>query len=171
MTAKFRKSLIGFNQNDVIEYIKEVSASAKAKEEELNTLLAEEKKKNEVLTKTNAVLGEKLAFFEEKYQELNQLCDEVARVYLTTKASSKAIIDTTKENCNAMQEQVDMNINTLNEVQAALLKLKEQVTETANVYSDEVNNVSECLTSAKSIINANKAKCADAINEFNNVVK
>ncbi len=171
MTAKFRKSLIGFNQNDVIEYIKELGSTAKAKEQELNSLLENEKKKNEILTKTNVVLGEKLAFFEAKYEELNALCEDVARVYLTTKTSSKIIIDTTKENCDTMQEQVDMNINTLNEVQAALLKLKEQVTQTASVYSNEVNSVSECLTSAKSIIDANKEKTADAINEFNNVIK
>ena len=171
MTAKFRKSLIGFNQNDVIDYIKELSNTAKAKEQELNALFESEKKKNEILTKTNSVLGEKLAFFEAKYEELNALCKDVARVYLTTKTSSKIIIDSTKENCETMQEQVEMNINTLGEVQAALLKLKEQVTQTATVYSSEVDSVSECLTSAKSIIDANKEKTADALYEFNNAIK
>ena len=171
MTAKFRKSLIGFNQNDVIEYIKELSTAAKSKERELNSQLENEKKKNEILTKTNALLGEKLAFFEAKYEELNALCEDVARIYLTTKTSSKIIIDTTKENCDTMQEQVEMNINTLSEVQAALLKLKEQVTQTATAYSDEVNSVSECLTSAKSIIDANKEKTAEAINGFNSIIK
>ncbi len=171
MTAKFRKSLIGFNQNDVIEYIKELSLTAKNTEQELNSLLSEEKRKNELLAKTNAVLGEKLAFFEEKYEELNKLCEDVARVYLTTKTSSKIIIDSTKENCDAMQEQVDMNINTLSEVQAALVKLQEQVNQTAQIYSNEVESVSECLTSAKSIIDANKEKSINAINEFNKVIK
>ncbi len=171
MTAKFRKSLIGFNQNDVIEYIKEMSLNAKTKEQQLNAALSEESKKNELLTKTNAVLGEKLAFFEEKYDELNKLCEDVARIYLSTKVSSKILIESTKENCDTMQEQVDMNISTLNEVQLALLKLKEQVSQTAEIYSNEVENVSECLTSAKSIIDANKEKNITAINEFNSVIK
>lgn len=167
MSAGFRKSLFGFNQNDVIEYIKKAAEAAKAKETELNNVLQVQKSENDILTQTNKELSERLAKYEEKCNEITALCENMSRLYLTTKLSSQAIMDSTEENCKVIQVQLDNNLNTLEEVQSALNKLKDQVVQTAGVYTKEVESVSDCLDTAKEVIIANKSEANEAIQKFN----
>ena len=94
----------------------------------------------------------------------------MSRLYITAKASSKAIIDNTEENCKVMQVQIDNNLNTLEEVQSALTKLKSQVVKTADVYTKEVDSVSDCLQTAKEVINSNKEDCEDALKRFGEAI-
>ena len=166
MSAGFRKSLFGFNQNDVIEYVRKSSEAAKQRENELLGALEESKKENEILEETNIQLSSRVAEFERKCNEINAMCEKMSRLYVTAKASSKALVDNTEENCKVLQVQIDNNLNTLEEVQSALSKLKSQVMKTADVYTKEVDSVSDCLQTAKDVINSNKEDSEDALKKF-----
>ncbi len=166
MSAGFRKSLFGFNQNDVIEYVKKSSEAAKQREDELLLALAKKEKENKILEETNIQLSSRVAEFEKKCNEINAMCEKMSRLYITAKASSKALMDNTEENCRVMQVQIDNNLNTLEEVQSALSKLKSQVVKTADVYTKEVDSVSDCLQTAKEVINSNKDNSDDALKKF-----
>ncbi len=166
MSAGFRKSLFGFNQNDVIEYVKKASETAKQRETELLSEIDSKVKENKILEETNLQLSSRLAEFEKKCNEINAMCEKMSKLYITTKASSKAIMDNTEENCKVLQVQIDNNINTLEEVQSALSKLKSQVVKTADVYTKEVDSVSDCLQTAKEVINTNKSDSDDALRKF-----
>ena len=171
MAIGFRGSLFGFNKNDVIEYIKKSAEVAKTKENELNKALESVKEENNILNSTNKELSERLAKFEEKCNEITALCENMSRLYLTTKISSQAIMDSTEENCKVMQSQIDNNLSTIQEVQSALGKLKEQVAQTANIYTKEVDSVTDCLETAKEVINTNKSETDKAIKDFNEALK
>lgn len=166
MSAGFRKSLFGFNQNDVIEYVRKSSEAAKQRENELLGALEESKKENEILEETNIQLSSRVAEFERKCNEINAMCEKMSRLYVTAKAGSKALVDNTEENCKVLQVQIDNNLNTLEEVQSALSKLKSQVMKTADVYTKEVDSVSDCLQTAKDVINSNKEDSEDALKKF-----
>lgn len=167
MSVGFRSGLFGFNKKDVIEYIKKAAEEAKYKENELSKALEKEKNQNTILEKTNKELSERLAKFEEKCNEITAMCENISRLYLTTKISSQAIMDSTEENCKVMQSQIENNLSTIEEVQSALSRLKEQVVQTADVYTKEVDSVSDCLETAKEVINTNKSEADQAIKNFN----
>ena len=102
MAIGFRKSLFGFNTNDVINYIDKMHTAFQDKQttlnnelEKLNGELSLSKENYDSLLKEKDEIAAKLNEFEEKYAEIQRLSEVIGKLYLVAQANAKAIIERT----------------------------------------------------------------------------
>ena len=124
MAVEFRTSFLGFNRDDVLDYVhkkdadmKIMSASLKDKikalEEELSSLKAdfsEALKNNSELTAQNEELVASLKGYKAKEDEIESLSRKIGKLYLVSKSSAKSIVDRAEENASIINEQALLSI-------------------------------------------------------------
>ena len=115
--AGFRRSLFGFNTDDVLEYIEKTHKSFSKKQNALNEKaenLANElslsKEQYENLMAEKAVVDEKLNAFMAKYDEIEKLSENIGKLYLVAQANAQAIMSSSEENLNMSNEEVDQYV-------------------------------------------------------------
>ena len=103
--AGFRRSLFGFNSDDVLEYIEKTHKSFSKKQNALNEKaesLANErslsKEQYENLMAEKAVVDEKLNAFMAKYDEIEKLSENIGKLYLVAQANAQAVMSSSEEN-------------------------------------------------------------------------
>ncbi len=166
MAIGFRKSLFGFNTNDVINYIENMHNTFRDKQnklsDELDNVSKElslSKESYEVLSKEKDEIASKLNEFEEKYAEIQRLSDVIGKLYLVAQANAKAIIERTTENSRITNEEIGKNISAIDEAQSSLTSLKEQLNKTSDGFLSEIDSL---LTSLDDIKNQVEENCAAA---------
>ncbi len=159
MAFGFRKSLFGYNQEDVAEYLNkqsikhaevrtDLNGKIKAKEEEISSL-------NE---KLNSVISEKenlekdIVFYREKYEEVKTLSDNIGKLYLVAQTNAKAIMSAANEAKSATDTEIEQNINAINEANSALNSVKEKINDLCRNFTSDVEKLNETLENTKSII-------------------
>ena len=93
MAVGFKKSLFGFNCDDVMKYIERSQKSFAEKEKDLTNQVEELSKSldlsNENYRKLNdekELIAKKLADFSEKYEEIERLSENIGKLYLVAQA-------------------------------------------------------------------------------------
>ena len=93
--AGFRRSLFGFNTDDVLEYIEKTHKSFSKKQDALNQKadsLAKDlelsKEQYDNLMAEKAIVDEKLNAFVEKYEEIEKLSENIGKLYLVAQANA-----------------------------------------------------------------------------------
>ena len=178
MAVGFRKSLFGFNCDDVMKYIERSQKSFAEKEKDLTNQVEELSKSldlsNENYRKLNdekELIAKKLADFSEKYEENERLTENIGKLYLVAQANAQAIIANSEENANLANSEVEKNLSAINDAHESLDSLRKSVIQTSNEFLCEIDGLISSLNETKETIAANIASDEEHKNQFNEVFR
>lgn len=148
----FRKSFMGFNRDDVTNYIEALVKKYKQSEndllariENLNIDLRESRERADNL---QGLVNE----FEAKRAEIEQLSENIGKLYLVSQANAEAIIENAKQSSTAASEEVRRNIAGIEDTHSRLEGLRNEVMEAAKRFNQEVQHLTESLDDTKSTL-------------------
>ena len=173
MAIGFRKSLFGYNQDDVIEYVKKLHNNFKEKEQtfkadinaledKINNLLENEVK----LNAEKAELTSKLNEFTAKQAEMERLSENIGKLYLVANTNAKTIMANAEANSKLAEDEVSKNVSAIEETHTALNDLRSSINETAQSFTNEITALIESLEGAKSKISKGDNENSVASQEF-----
>ncbi len=178
MAVGFKKSLFGFNCDDVMKYIERSQKSFAEKEKDLTNQVEELSKSldlsNENYRKLNdekELIAKKLADFSEKYEEIERLSENIGKLYLVAQANAQAIMANSEENANLANSEVEKNLSAINDAHESLDSLRKSVIQTSNEFLGEIDGLISSLNETKETIAANIASDEEHKNQFNEVFR
>ena len=176
MSAGFRKSLFGFNCEDVMEYIEKSQKSFVEREndlsEQVEKLSAELELSNDNYRKLNEekeTISKKLEEFNEKYEEIGRLSENIGKLYLVAQANARAIMANSEKNAGLAAAQVQKNLSTLEEAHASLDELKKNIVRTTDEFVGEVDELIASLNDAREQISSNTVAALGSKEQFDEV--
>ncbi len=180
--AGFRRSLFGFNTDDVLEYIEKTHKSFSKKQDALNQKadsLAKDlelsKEQYDNLMAEKAIVDEKLNAFVEKYEEIEKLSENIGKLYLVAQANAQAIMKNSESSLNISNAEVEKNLNSIDEAHASLDEIRANIVKTSNEFVDELDDLIQSLVDTKGKITGNNKEAHEAIDDFdkfyNTIVK
>ncbi len=171
MSIGFRKSLFGFNQNDVIEYVKKLHSNFSEKEAEFKNQISSLKATAEKLEREKAELNCKLAEYEAKKAEMERLSENIGKLYLVAQTNAKTIMSNAEENSKIANEEIIRNVSAIEETHFALDSLRKSITETSENFTKEVSALMQSLQDTKSKISKDAEENNVAIEQFASLLK
>lgn len=176
MSVGFRKSLFGFNCDDVAAYIQKMHKSFAKKTDMLNEKaeslaneLALSKEDYEKLMGEKAIVEEKLNAFNEKYEEIERLSENIGKLYLVAQANAQAIMANSKENAKLTNLEVEKNLSSIDEAHDSLNTLRDSIVKTSDDFVNEVNNLLKSLDETREKITQNTTTSEKAKEQFETV--
>lgn len=176
MSAGFRKSLFGFNCEDVMGYIEKSQKSFVEREKDLSEqvekLSAELELSNDNYRKLNEekeTISKKLEEFNEKYEEIGRLSENIGKLYLVAQANARAIMANSEKNAGLAAAQVEKNLSTLAEAHASLDELKKNIVRTTDEFVGEVDTLISSLNDAREQISSNTVASLGSKEQFDEV--
>lgn len=170
MHKGFRKALFGFNTDDVLSYIAASDKVAKQKIDKLNAEIESLKAENSKLSAENEVLNVKASEYENKKEQIKLMSDNIARIYVTAKATSKILIDNANESRMLIEEANRERIEALDDTQLSMEQVKSKLIEAADTYSKEITALCNNLEHIKSRIDSNELESKNANEEFEELI-
>lgn len=174
--AGFRKSLFGFNTDDVLSYIERTHKDFTQKEESLSEEIKDLKKTVETLKKQIDLLEEaknyaesELKVYKDKERELERLSENIGKLYLVANENALAIMKNAEESKLMADEEIKRNINVLKEAHKSLESIKIGVAATNEEFKQRVDNLTSSLKSTENNIQTQTEESDNSINEFQNV--
>ncbi len=174
--AGFKKSLFGFNCEDVINYIEknhkkfaDKEAGLKAEISELKSELSKAMDEREKLNAEKQELDKKLQEFNAKYEEIERLSENIGKLYLVAQANAEAIIENSENSAKLISEEVNRNLYTIDEAHKSLTELRNSITATSKGFVDEVETLMQSLGDTRRQIEDNSTNAANAKDEFEKV--
>ena len=178
MSVGFRKSLFGFNCDDVIEYISRTHKTFVDKEKKLSEkvdgLVREldiSKSEAEKLASEKQELDAKLAEFTAKYEEIERLSENIGKLYLVAQANAQAIMESSANSAKITAEEVSKNLYTIDEAHDSLKELRQSITRTSDDFVAEVDRLISSLNTTREQIAANTEAEDNAKNTFEEIYK
>lgn len=169
MAIGFRKSLFGFNQNDVVDYIEKTHIKFKTKTDELNNKLEEAKRDYDNLTKEKDEINNKLNEFIKKADEIEMLSEKIGKLYLVSQSNAQAIMTNAEENKEKAQQEVTKNLSAIDEAHVSLNELRTSIISTSENFIKEVDTLLSSLATTRDQINENIAESDNALENFEKV--
>lgn len=176
MSVGFRKSLFGFNSNDVIEYIEKAQRNFNAKENALNKKLDGLKSELEHSTKLCEELAnekqdlqQQIDAFNAKYEEIERISENIGKLYLVAQTNSKAIMENSKNSVQLADAEIERNLNSISDAHKSLNELRDRITKTSEEFTNEVDTLISSLEATINQINENSAAIEEAKLEFSEV--
>ncbi len=173
MSLGFRKSLFGFNCNDVIDYIENTHRKFKIKADSLNQKADElskqldlSKKDYEKLLEEKESISKKLDEFTAKAEEIERLSENIGKLYLVSQANAQAIMANSQENAELSESEVSRNISAIDEAHSSLNLLRENIVKTSDDFINKVDTLITSLDVTREQINENTKKSQEAIENF-----
>ena len=173
MKAGFRKSLFGFNSDDVIEYIEKTHKVFSEKETLLNEKIDELKDElNSAKLQISDIIAEKtkiendLKEYTEKYDEIERLSQNIGKLYLVSEANANAVIENAKQSREISEEAVSKSIKCADDTYSSLASLKDEIVKTSSEYLEKINSLMLSLESMKNNIYNNNLSAEKSIEEY-----
>ena len=176
MSVGFRKSLFGFNSNDVIEYIEKAQRNFTLKENTLNKKLDEVK---EELNRSNSLcealasekqdLQRQIDEFNAKYEEIERISENIGKLYLVAQTNSKAIMENSENSVQLADAEIERNLNSIADAHKSLNELRDRITKTSEEFTNEVDGLISSLEATINQINENSSAIEEAKTEFSEV--
>ena len=178
MAVGFRKSLMGFNREDVMEYIEsaqnkkaESDAQYEGKIETLNNQIVSLEKDIESISAERDEISAKLREFDEKYEEIDRLAQNIGKLYLVAQSNAQAIMKNSSESSALAAEEIEKHINAITETQASLDEIKREMSEINAAFSERLEYLLNSLGDTKGRISENCADSEQRAEYFDSVVK
>lgn len=178
MAVGFKKSLFGFNCDDVMQYIERSQKSFAEKEKELSeqvdTLSRDLDLSNENYRKLNdekELIAKKLADFSEKYEEIERLSENIGKLYLVAQANAQAIMANSEKNARLANKEVKKNLSAINDAHESLDSLKKSIMQTSNEFLGEIDGLISSLNETRETISSNIALDEEHKNQFDEVYR
>ncbi len=176
MSVGFRKSLFGFNSDDVMEYIERKHKEFSVKETELNEKAEELKSELDAIKREleevklqKEISDRQLKEYTDKYDEIERLSKNIGKLYLVAQANAKAIMKSSEDNLSLSRKEVDNNLSKIDEAHESLEQLKEKILRTSTDFAVQVDGLMASLTSTRSQIEINSEDSKQKSEEFNSV--
>ncbi len=156
MSVGFRKSLFGFNSDDVIAYIEESHKKFSAKEAELNkkinsldeTIIAVNAQLDSV-KEAKASVEAQLKEYTDKQDEIERLSQNIGKLYLVAQANAKSIMQNSTENQDITNREVEKNLHSIDNAHEQLAALKAEIMQTSNDFINRVDTLVSSLATAR----------------------
>lgn len=180
----FRKSIMGFNRDDVTQYIDKLEAKFISREKELNEKINSLNQINfqinheledsnnqlyEVINMNNK-LKDELVDYKLKQAEIERLSESIGKLYLVAQANAQTIIDNAKANSAASREEVAKNIEGIENAQSNLDVLKNRLSESTAKFSDEIESIFASLNQTKQFIDEKSEEIESAEQTLDNLI-
>ena len=178
MSVGFRKSLLGFNCDDVMKYIEnaqrthaENEVALNKKIDELNGSIAVLEKNISSVSAERDEIAAQLKEFNMKYEEIDRLSQNIGKLYLVAQSNAQAIINNSAESSLLAAAEIEKNISAISETQASLDDIRREMMEISNSFSTKLEELSASLTQTRDKITENTADSHQHHEQFNAVVK
>jgi len=176
MAVGFRKSLFGFNSDDVIEYIDSMHKSFTKKESELNSTLETLKSELKLskieydkLQLEKDEIDRKLAEFNAKYDDIERLSENIGKLYIVAQTNAKVIIENSENSAEITNEEVSKNLYTINDAHESLKELRQSIIQTSADFVSEVDGLISSLDITRQKIAENTDNVEQAKQQFTEV--
>lgn len=176
MSVGFRKSLFGFNCDDVIGYIEESHKKFSEKEnvlnEKIDTLdqtLANVNAQLEDVKTAKAAVEAQLKEYTDKYDEIERLSQNIGKLYLVAQSNAKSIMQNSTENKDIVNREVEKNLHSIDSAHEALASLKAEIMQTSDDFVSRVDALVNSLTAAREQISAKNADNRELAEQFENL--
>jgi len=151
-SSGFRKSFMGFNREDVTNYIEALVKKYKLSENELlariENLNIDLKEASERAEKLQETVNE----FEAKREEIEKLSENIGKLYLVSQANAEAIIQNAKQSSSVAGEEVRRNISGIEDTHQRLETLRADVMDAAKRFNDEFMHLTASLNDTKATL-------------------
>ena len=156
MSVGFRKSLFGFNCDDVIGYVEETHKKFSAKETELNekidsldNTIASINAQLEDVKAAKAAVEAQLKEYTDKQDEIERLSQNIGKLYLVAQTNAKSIMQNSAENRDIANREVEKNLHSIDNAHEQLAALKAEIMQTSNDFISRVDTLVTSLASAR----------------------
>lgn len=176
MSIGFRKSLFGFNCDDVMSYIENAHKQFAEKETLLNEKIAD---LDNTLSDVNAQLENikaakanveaQLKEYTDKYDEIERLSQNIGKLYLVSQANAKAVMQNSVDNKQLSQQEVEKNLSSIEIAHQSLNTIKDEIMQTSADFVAKVENLVSSLNSTRAQISVNNLKSGELAKEFENL--
>lgn len=172
MAIKFRNSLLGFNKEDVHNFVMSAKENEYKYENTIKDLEKSIAELNNNISNLNnelnaikdelAVANEKVKDFEAREEAITKLSQSIGRLYLVAQTNAKAIANATKENIEASRKAVDMNINAAENAENDFIDIEQQLNEKIKTFNNEMTLLRVRLSETKERLEENNTVIADS---------
>ena len=156
MSVGFRKTLFGFNCDDVINYVQESHKKFSAKENELNEKIDSLDK---TIADVNAQLVEvkaakaaveaQLKEYTDKNDEIERLSQNIGRLYLVAQSNAKSIMQNSADSRDITNREIEKNLHSIDNAHEQLAALKDEIMKTSNEFVSKVDTLVASLSTAR----------------------
>ncbi len=160
----FRRSLMGFNRDDVLQYISNEDKKNTKKINSLNAEIADLKNKI-------SSLNSQLEIYKDKEEEINRLADSIGALYIIAKNNAEIILENAKQSKLAASEEINKNLELLNSAQENYEEIKQTVLRLTNAFSQSVDNAITSLKDTENIIEEKMEKADEVEKIFETTLK
>jgi chromosome segregation ATPase len=176
MHIGFRKSLFGFNCDDVIKYVEKTHSTFKSKSDELtrqtNELSAQlnltKDAYDKLLAEKNQI-SEQLNAFTEKAAEIERLSESIGKLYLVSQVNAQAIINQAEESRELAKCEIEKNLSAIDDAHTSLNALREGLVKTSDNFIKEVESMLSSLDMTRQQITENSKVADEKIEDFETV--
>ena len=176
MSVGFRKSLFGFNSDDVMAYIEKTHKQFSEKEsvlnekiESLDNTVADLNAQLTDIISAKAEVEAKLKEYTDKYDEIERLSQNIGKLYLVAQANSKAIMQNSADSSELSRKEVEKNISSIDEAHESLATLKNEIMQTSVDFVTKVENLTASLNSARAQLTENENENNSLAQEFESI--
>ena len=177
MSVGFRKSFLGFNCDDVIEYIQNSHKKFSQKEAELNQkiesldeTLAKLNSQLEDVKASKAIVEAQLKEYTDKYDEIERLSQNIGKLYLVAQANAQAIMKNSESSLNITNREVEKNLHSIDNAHEQLATLKAEIMQTSNEFVTKVDNLVSSLAEAREQVTQNNEDSRELAEQFENLL-
>lgn len=176
MSVGFRKSLFGFNCDDVIEYIEQSHKKFSEKENELNqkidtldTTIANVNAQLDDVKAAKAAVEAQLKEYTDKYDEIERLSQNIGKLYLVAQANAKSIMQNSAETRDITNREVEKNLHSIDNAHEQLAALKAEIMQTSNDFVAKVDTLVTSLATAREQVNQKNTDNRELTEQFENL--
>ncbi len=173
MSAGFRKSFLGFNCDDVTEYIETSQRKFSRRESELEAQLALLKEqqlaleeKIEQKNRENAALSDEISNYRNRCDEIEQLSESIGKLYLVSQNSAKNIVNNSVASSKLANKEIFKNIDSIDTAHDALADIKSDLIETTNGFVSKISELCASLADTKTALIERGADSDRQLEEF-----
>ncbi len=173
MSVGFRKSLFGFNCDDVIAYIENTHRDFSAKETLLNKKIGD---LDSTLVNVNAQLEEikaakakvdaQLKEYTDKYDEIERLSQNIGKLYLVAQSNAKTIMQNSAESQEMSRKEIERNLGCIDEAHESLNSLKSEIMQTSADFVSKVEALVASLNITREQITNNDSQNKELSEKF-----
>ncbi len=177
MSVGFRKSLFGFNCDDVIEYVEQSHKKFSEKENELNqkidlldNTIANINSQLEDVKSAKSAVEAQLKEYTDKYDEIERLSQNIGRLYLVAQTNAKSIMQNSTDNRDIANKEVERNLGSIDNAHEALAALKAEIMQTSSDFVHKVDALVTSLATAREEINNKNINNRELTEQFESLL-
>ena len=178
MSVGFRKSLFGFNCDDVVAYVEKTHKKYTEKEIELKEQIEDLKSENisakeqlSTLTAEKAEIEAKLKEFTDKYDEIERLSKNIGKLYLVAKSNAETIMKEAQSGADIARREAEKNITSIMNAHQSLSNVKSDIVNTSARFAKDIDSLSESLYEAREKIERHEASAIKSEEDYRELIK